>query len=66
MSRECEDCNKELTSAYEKIEILESNNEDLKYFYKDLLNNYAKVCSSEGLGDFKHIEQIWLKYIENL
>lgn len=57
MSRECEGVNKELTEANERIEYLIEK-------YKEILDEYAKVCSGEGLGDYDTVYQIWLKEIE--
>lgn len=65
MSLEHLDCHREIDELNDKIEFLESNNEDLKYFYKKLLESYAKLCSSEGYGDYNHITNHWLKEIEN-
>jgi len=58
MSREHQDC-------YDEINELKERNEYLISKFKELLENYAKVCSGEGYGNYEKIKQIWLKEIED-
>lgn len=49
----------------ERITHLESNNEDLKYYYNLLLEDYATIISAEGYADRSKTIDIWRSKIKN-
>lgn len=53
-------------SDQELIENLKSDIEDFKYYYNELLDDYASVCDSEGLGNYQKIKEVWSKLIAHI
>ena len=66
MSYETSNLYTKIEALEERIEELKSDNEDLKYHFLALLQDYAIVVSQEGYANKNDITELWMKKIKNL